>query len=127
VLAQFKPQPNEDVLFIFIGDQADSQPHFAPTVERSGLRPTAFGLIEVVGTWGSRGNSVEVTAARLGIPCFRIDEKTFDDPYSVTRTIRNLIESTPVSEGVVGRTEVHRESLVEKILKTDLLKKPAWA
>jgi Mg-chelatase subunit ChlD len=126
-LMQFPPKENEDSIMIFVGDQADSgHGNFVPTVERSGLRPTAFGLIEIEGQYGL-GRAVEETANRLGIPCFRIEEDTFNDPYSIPRTISNLIASTPVGESTQGRVRSTRVSLVETILKTDLLKKPVWA
>lgn len=125
-LQHHSPAPDEDTLMIFIGDQADSgYQNFAPTIQASGLSPVAFGLIEVIGNYGGRGQAVENTARMLGIPCFRIDEGTFDDPYAVTRTLRNLIASTPVSEGAAVKRQ--RKPLVETILETDLLTKPAWA
>ena len=127
-LIKHPPKDDEDSIIIFIGDQADSgYGNFAPTIERSGLRPSAFGLLEVEGQYGL-GKAVEETASRLGIPCFRIEEDTFSDPYSVPRTIANLIASTPVGEQTVpGRVRVPRITLVETILNHDLLKKPAWA
>jgi VWA domain-containing protein len=122
-LAQFKPKDDEDSLFIFVGDEADSaRKTFEDTVRQSGLRPTAFGLLRVA---GEPGNSVTQTAAKLGIPCFLIDEKTFDDAYAIPRTIRALIAATPV--GAAAQAAAPRMTLVDQILKTDLLKKPAWA
>lgn len=122
-LAQFKPADDEDSLFIFVGDEADSaRKTFEDAVRQSGLRPTAFGLLRVP---GEPGNSVTQTAAKLGIPCFLIDEKTFDDAYAIPRTIRNLIAATPV--GAAATAAVPRQTLVDQILKTELLTKPAWA
>lgn len=124
-LENFKPAPNEDAVMIFVGDQADSgHQNFAPTVRNSGINPVAFGMLNVIGRWGTRGNAVENTARILGIPCFEIQEDTFADPYAVTRTFRNLIASTPVG---VGAARGNRKTLVEKILETDLLTKPSWA
>ena len=57
--------------------------------------------------------------------CIVIDENIFADPYAVPRTIRNLIASTPV--GKARAVATHRISLVETILKTDLLTRPVWA
>jgi len=122
-----KPRENEDALMIFIGDQANSGPqNFAPTVRNSGLNPVAFGLIEVIGSWGTKGRAVENTAEMLGIPCFRIEESTFDDPYAITRTMRNLIAATPVGQPAAGVAR-RRVSLIETILQTDLLTRPRWA
>ncbi len=122
-LAKFKPAVDEDTLFLFVGDQ-QAQP-FAAAVRASGLNPLAFGMLHVQAP-GNRyhGDCVEKTAVELGIPCFRIDDGIFDDPYAVTRTLRNLIESTPVGAASKRRQQ---ESLVEKILNTDLLTRPLWA
>ncbi len=118
------PQPDEDVLFLFVGDQADGRGSFVEPVQQSGLNPVAFGLLEVIGSWGTRGRAVEETASRLGIPCFRIDEDMFGDAYAVTRVLRDLIASTPI--GKPGAASA-RPALVEAILKTPLLAKPVWA
>lgn len=123
-LQHHQPLPGEDVLFLFVGDQADGRGSFVEPVQQSGLNPVAFGLLEVVGSWGTRGRAVEETAARLGIPCFRIDEGMFGDAYAVTRVLRGLIATTPV--GNPGAASA-RPSLVEAILKTPLLGKPVWA
>lgn len=124
-LAKHKPKANEDALVLFIGDE-DAQP-FDHHVRASGLNPTAFGFLKVVAPgWGARGSAVRTTANRLGIPCFMIDANTFDDPYAVPRTIRNLVAATPV--GATATTPARpRTTLVDQILKTDLLQKPAWA
>ena len=122
------PKDDEDSLMIFVGDEEDSHEHFAPTVRASGLRPMAFGLVRVCGAQShGRGASVRNTAAQLGIPCFSIDEKTFADPYAIPRTIRALVASTPVSVANRVAATPARRTLVETILRTELLKKPAWA
>jgi hypothetical protein len=70
---------------------------------------------------------VQGSAAALGIPCFLVDEATFADPYAIPRTLRNLIAATPVNK-IVGRAPAApRQTLVDTILKTPLLAKPAWA
>ncbi|MEQ8272030.1 MAG: vWA domain-containing protein [Deltaproteobacteria bacterium] len=120
-LAEHKPAEDEDVLFIFIGDEQASP--FDNAVVQAGLRPMAFGLVQVQSQWGV-GNCVQQTAARLGIPCFMIDEATFEDPYAIPRTVRDLVASTPVGQVAAG---ARREALVDRIMKTELLKKPAWA
>lgn len=120
-LQHLKPKAGEDVLFLFVGDQADGRGSFVQPVRDSGLNPVAFGLLEVVGAWGTKGTAVEETAKQLGIPCFRIDEDMFGDTYAVTRVLRDLIAATPVGQRKVG------PSLVEVILGTPLLQKPAWA
>ena len=127
VLQQYKPGPTEDVLFIFIGDEGDSRDHFTAAVEASGLRPLAFGLIPVTSPRYGRGDKVRQTARRLGIPCFEMQTEMFADPYAIPRTLRNLIAATPVAIDVQAVRPVPRETLVDKIVRADLLKKPAWA
>jgi len=124
-LEHHKPGPDEDALFIFVGDQ---QAHvFTPAVRRSGLNPVAFGMLQVGNPAGY--DCVTKTAAELGIPCFPIEEGIFSDPYSVTRTLRRIIAATPVSQTRMPTAAVPkpRVTLVEQILKTDLLQRPQWA
>lgn len=123
-LQKYKPAPDEDALFLFVGDQLASA--FSNQVRQSGLNPVAFGMLHVQADgWATQGRCVEETATLLHIPCFAIDEATFADPYAVTRTLRHLVASTPV--GKAAAAAGHRVSLVETILKTDLLTKPVWA
>lgn len=117
-LASTKPKDDEDTLFVFVGDEEAAA--FAPAVKASGLRPMAFGLVRLR---NSPLTAVQDTAAALGIPCFRIDERTFADPYAIPRTVRALVEATPV--GVV--TGAPRTSLIDRIVDTELLQKPVWA
>jgi hypothetical protein len=117
-----QPQADEDVLFFFVGDEEENGT-FDQAVQTSGLRPTAFAMLKV------RENPckiVQTTAAALGIPCFMVDEKTFADTYAIPRTIQALIASTPVGMATAKRA-APRLTLVEAILKTPLLQKPAWA
>jgi hypothetical protein len=55
-----------------------------------------------------------------------IDERIFADPYAIPRTIRALIAATPIGKSS-ATVAVPRVSLVDTILATDLLQKPAWA
>lgn len=130
---KYKPGPTEDAVVIFVGDEEDGGggPESIVKVCRdSGLDPVAFGLLHVDsgygGYWrGRAGSLIEVTAAMLQIPCFKIDEAIFADAYAVPRTMRNLIASTPVKKGAAAPAP--RSALIETILKTPLLQKPAWA
>lgn len=124
-LQSHQPAADEDVLFFFVGDEGASDFHRA--VEQSGLRPTAFGFLKVTGGWPERRFAVQNTASHLQVPCFMVDEETFQDAYALPQTISHLIASTPVNREVGGRTVQRRESLAERILKTDLLDKPIWA
>lgn len=122
VLQKYKPAADEDVIFFFVGDEEAED--FDSAVRASGLNPLAFGFIKVrQSTYGYR--AVQNTAEKLGIPCFMIDEKTFEDPYAIPRTIRALIAATPVGKSITPA--VKRVSLVDTILQTELLGKPTWA
>lgn len=129
VLQAHKPKDDEDVLMIWVGDE-EAQP-FADAVQRSGLRPMAFGFVKVGGQTAIGGfyggSAVRDTAAQLGIPCFMISEQTFADPYAIPRTIRALVAATPIGKTVTQAVVVPRVTLVETILKQELLKLPAWA
>jgi hypothetical protein len=117
-LSRHKPADGEDVLFIFVGDEEDRE--FTTFVQDSGLNPLAFGFLRTPSSEHNR--AVRQTAANLGIPCFVLDTQTFDDPYAVPLKLRALIASTPVGAGATPRV-----SLIEQILATKLLEKPAWA
>jgi hypothetical protein len=117
------PKADEDSIFIFVGDGGEHG-SVAAVVRQSGLRPSAFGFLKLP---GDDSGCIERTATELGIPCFRIDERTFDDVYAIPRTIRALVAATPVGVPVVTRTAPVRLTLVDQILKTTILRKPAWA
>jgi hypothetical protein len=134
-LQAHKPKEDEDVLFIFVGDEEARE--FSQAVRASGLNPLAFGFLKTVPfggaagwryrTYGAENNTaVRDTAANLNIPCFLIDDRTFEDPYAITRTVRALVAATPVGE-VQRQRARPRVTLVDQILQTELLKKPAWA
>ena len=116
-LAHHKPVAGqEDALMIFVGDQEDGCiTQLVESVHQSGIDPVAFGMLQVIGTWGSRGHVVELAAAQLGVPCLPIDEAIFNDAYAVTDTLRNLIAATPVK--AAGRREA-KEPLLKAILHT---------
>lgn len=123
-LEHHKPKADEDAVIIFVGDQGDYNPgQLVNAVNDSGINPVAFGMLNVVGRYRV-GTIVYDAAQRLEIPCFEIEEGIFNDPYAVTRTIRNLIAATPVQ---AGPRKQKRTTLVEEILKTPLLTKPVWA
>lgn len=127
-LAHLRPKPEEDSLFIFVGDEQNGGGHtFEEEFRRSGITPVAFGFVRIIGTDGMHQRAVQDTAARLGVPCFMIDERTFADPYAIPRTIRALVAATPVGVRPQAAPPPQRVTLVDTILKTELLKKPAWA
>lgn len=127
-----KPKADEDVLFIFVGDEGHNGAggghggsDFVKSVQDSGLNPMAIGLVPVVSPQYGRANCVRETAAKVGIPCFEIGAATFEDPYAIPRTLRALVAATPV--GRTAAVAPVRVTLVDTIMKTPLLKKPVWA
>lgn len=124
---RFKPDADEDALFIFIGDEQDTSggtKMIRDVFAKSGVNPVAFGMLHV----GGHGLFVHTVARELGIPCFDIDVGIFNDPYAVTRTLQNLIKNTPVGQATVVRPmAVARKTLVQEIMETDLLQRPQWA
>jgi len=134
MMAGTKVKEGADVLFIFVGDEEARE--FSGEVIRSGLNPMAIGFVKTEAMDGSaawrrrmgyNASCVRDTATALRIPCFLIDEGTFDDPYAIPRTIRNLVAATPVDQARVVTAAKPRVTLVDQILQTDLLTKPAWA
>jgi hypothetical protein len=127
VLQHIRPSQGSDALFVFVGDEEDfggSAPLVA-AVRASGLNPMSFGLIRLR---ASNLTIVQDAAVELGVPCFKIDEATFEDPYAIPRTIRNLVAATPVGQKVHNVAQATaRVSLVDQILQTELLRKPVWA
>jgi hypothetical protein len=124
---KYKPGPDEDALFIFIGDEGDTSggtAHIRRVFADSGVNPVAFGMLHV----GLGPDFIHRVAAEMGIPCFDIDVGIFNDPYAVTRTLQNLIRNTPVGAATVARpAAVIRKTLVQEILECPLLAKPQWA
>jgi len=119
-LRNHAPKQDEDSLFIFVGDE-EQYVGFDQQIEQSGLRPMAFGFVRMR---NSSCSAVRDTAAQLGIPCFLIDEQTFDDVYAIGRIVRAVVAATPVGQATGA---IKRKSLVEQILETKLLQKPVWA
>lgn len=123
-LTPHQPKPDEDSLLVVVGDGGEHG-DFAAHVRASGLRPQAIGFVEVP---GRNEGCVERTAEALGIPCFKIDRKTFEGTYEVPRVLRRLITATPVRQGPrPAGVPVRRLALVEQVLATPLLVKPVWA
>jgi len=128
VLLKHKPKAEEDVLVLFVGDEEDGGYVKLSTVAEE-LHPVAFGLLKVQSNTHGHGNVVTEAAKRLGIPCFNIDENMFtaDDPYAITRLLRDRIAATPVGTARAGVTPTARKSLVQEILEYPLLVKPVWS
>ncbi len=140
ILQHHRPADDEDVLFLFVGDQAgaDSGLQLAQYIQQTGLNPVAFGYLRVLSPLRNRfgdlrwkeGTTVTMGARHLKIPCFDIDVDMFagDDPYAINRILRDMIAATPVIKaGARAGVAAKRVTLVEQILKTPLLKSPIWA
>lgn len=129
-LAKYQPKDEEDVLYIFVGDEdGEDGSRLADVIRKTGHRPTAFAHLCILGNgWGGgRGTTVRSAATHLKIPYFEIEQALFSDPYAVT-VLANLIASTPVGETTIRRPQAPpRVTLVEQILQTPLLEKPVWA
>ena len=124
VFCRHRPAPEEDALMLFVGDQ-QQYGTFAEAVRESGISPVAFGLLYIPS--GGNLRAVEDTATALQVPCFRIEAAMFEDPYAISRTLRHLIASTPVGQSATAPKARKRTNLVETILQTPLLARPAWA
>jgi hypothetical protein len=132
VTSRLKPAPDEDAVLVVIGDGGEhGGDRLARAILASGVVPGALGFLELP---GDNFGAPRLAAAQLGIPCFDIDERIFGsvatggvvDPYAIPRAIRTLIAATPVGKGAVNGTR-KRETLVDTILKTPLLRRPSWA
>jgi len=129
-LQKYRPEADEDVLFLFVGDGAgETGRDLADYITRTGLNPAAFGYLYVPGSMGMGNRTVESAAAVLGIPCFTIEEAMFEgeDPYAIPRILRDMIAATPVNKAGAAGARVQRVTLAEQILKTPLLQPPTWA
>lgn len=122
-LSNHKPGPDEDALFIFVGDEGQ-RGTFEHSFRQWGINPLAFGLVRVP---GENFGAVVNTARALAVPCFEINERTFADPYAIPRTLRAMVAATPVGQAPAVVRAAPRITLAETILKTDILQKPAWA
>jgi len=131
-LQHHRPADDEDVLMLWVGDQAgETGLQLSQYIERTGLNPVAFGFLRCVSPnprW-KEGNTVQMAARHLNIPCFDIDVGMFtgDDPYAIPRILRDMIAATPVVKAGAPQARVKRVTLAEQILKTPLLQRPAWA
>jgi hypothetical protein len=130
-LVKYIPKNNEDALMIFIGDELDNATNsLTEAIRASKINPIAIGLLKINSNFsGFRSYQiVHDTADRLGVPLIPIDENMFesDDPYAITRILRNLIDNTPVGVRSTIQGNI-RSNLIYKIMETPLLQKPAWA
>lgn len=124
-LGHHRPADDEDAVYFFIGDQQANI--FTDAVQAVGHHPVAFYLLQVGNPGGC--HCVTRTAAQLGIPCIPIDDEMFQgDPYAIPQVMSAAIAAAPVAAPTAGAPvrRTKRVSLVETILKTDLLQPPIW-
>lgn len=119
-LAKYKPKPDEDALFLFVGDQQED--YFPDAVRACGISPVAFGFVPV----GQHDFQAAVTgtARELGIPCFILDDATIADPYALPRHLSTMMAAAPTSR---PGSATGRKTLIDTILETELLRPPLWA
>jgi hypothetical protein len=135
VLSKYPTPEGHDRVMVFVGDE-EARP-FDQHIAAAGTKPVAFAFLKTVAFGGAAGwrarhygadnsTAVRETANRLGIPCVMLDDRTFEDPYAIPRTLRALMAATPVGEATQARARP-RVTLVDQIIQTELLQKPAWA
>lgn len=108
--------PEADLIIFAVGDEAgESGTAFARNISDYGYQPSAFAHIVNVAPRFNRGNTVRRAAEVLKAPYTEVDVNQFTDVYQVQRTLKAVLEAQPYRG---------KESLVERILKTELLTKP---
>lgn len=109
--------PEEADLIVFaVGDEAgESGEEFARNIRSYGYQPSAFAhLVNVASGW-SRGHTVRRASEALGASYTEVDVTQLQDVYQVQRTLKGILEAQPFRGS---------ESLVEIVLRTELLTKP---
>lgn len=105
-----------DLIVFAVGDEAgETGDDFASYLLKFGYKPSAFAHIVNVAPGWSRGTTVRRASEILGVPYTEVDVEQFRDVYQVQRTLKGILEAQPFRG---------RESLVEKVLRTELLAKP---
>jgi hypothetical protein len=104
-------------LIVFaVGDEAgESGEDFARNMRSFGYTPSAFAHIVNVANGWARGHTVRRASETLGVPYTEVSIAQLQDVYQVQRTLKGILEAQPFRGS---------ESLIEKILRTELLTKP---
>lgn len=119
------PPRDAQWILVVIGDQEESgslRPFFAGP--NPWPAPVAVAYVEVRHS-GER--FVERTAAELGVPLVRLTEEQFadaTDPYQMARLWPRLLAAAPAQRGPTAPVRV---SLIDQVLATPLMERPAWA
>ncbi|NIP98424.1 MAG: hypothetical protein GWO24_35450 [Akkermansiaceae bacterium] len=105
-----------DLIVFAVGDEAgESGEDFARNIRGFGYRPSAFAHIVNVAAGWARGHTVRRASEILGVPYTEVEISQLQDVYQVQRTLKGILEAQPFRGS---------ESLIEKVLRTELLTKP---
>ena len=117
----FRPPKGSDFILFVVGDEAgEAWTKLNTAIERVGVTPSAVAHIVSCGTRWGRGHTLRDYSKNKNIPYTEVKVEDFSDPYSVTRVLKGILESTPLK----GETNIKKETLVEKVMKTPLLVRP---
>lgn len=106
-----------DLVVFVVGDEdGEDGEVFARHIGDYGYRPAAFAHIVNVAQGWPRGRTVQTAARVLGVPYSEVQVEQFADAYQIQRTLRAILEARPAGPG--------RTVLIEKIMQTELLRKP---
>lgn len=128
-LAADRAAPEEDVVFLFVGDEEDGAPNATLCAALQSV-PNLIGLalVRVPSSVGHNAcpDCVQRAAATLRLPLavLRPEDINMDDAYRIPGQVRALLAAAPRTVRVDAP---RRKSLVEEILETPRLTKPAWA
>lgn len=105
-----------DLIVFVVGDESgETGSQFAESFIRYGYKPSAFAhIVNVSGGYG-RGSTVRDAAHALNSPYTEVNIDQFSDVYQIQRTLTAILSAAPLKT---------KESLVEKIMRTELLRKP---
>jgi hypothetical protein len=105
-----------DLIVFAVGDEAgEAGEDFARNIREYGYQPSAFAHIVNVARGWARGSTVRRASEVLGVPYTEIEIEQLRDVYQVQRTLKGILEAQPFRGS---------ESLIEKILRSELLTKP---
>jgi hypothetical protein len=107
---------NADLILFVVGDEAGENGEIlAQHIQAAGYPVKAIAHIVNVSPGGTRGNTVRRAAEVMALPYTEVNVEQFTDVYQVQRTLKAVLEAQPFRE---------KESMVEKIMQTELLASP---
>lgn len=120
---QYPPQPSSEVILFVVGDQGDSD-NLSDLFQALKVNLAGIFFLCPPGAREEKDGVLTKTSRTMGVPLIRVDTALFDDPYALPQRFTELLKTTPVTARAVTTA---RQSLVDLILNTPLLKKPSWA